>query len=161
MNKESRLFHKNRQMAAMVAKHSVIDASGAIAGRLASLVAKRLLQGETIDLVNAEKAVLSGRPAAIKARYVFKLTVGTRRKGPFYPRLPHLMLKRTVRSMLPYQLPNGRAAYKRLKAHIGVPAELKEKSMEAIESIRKQPALSLTLGEVSRFLGGRFHEVKA
>ncbi|RLI06236.1 50S ribosomal protein L13, partial [Candidatus Bathyarchaeota archaeon] len=41
-------------------KRSVIDASGLILGRMASIVAKRLLEGEQIEIVNAEKAVVSG-----------------------------------------------------------------------------------------------------
>lgn len=159
MNKETRLYHKNRQMAAMVAKESVVDATGAIVGRLASVLAKRLMSGETIYVLNAEKAVISGRPSAIKARYVFKLTVGTRRKGPFFPRVPHRMLKRSVRSMMPYQLPNGRAAYKRLICHIGVPPEFKDRKPEVIEGAVKHVRLSMTLGEVARYLGGRTPEV--
>ncbi|MEM2976009.1 MAG: uL13 family ribosomal protein, partial [Candidatus Bathyarchaeia archaeon] len=40
--------------------HAIIDASGLILGRMASEVAKRLLQGENIMIINAEKAVVSG-----------------------------------------------------------------------------------------------------
>ena len=38
----------------------VIDASECIMGRLASAVAKSLLNGEEIHIVNAENAVISG-----------------------------------------------------------------------------------------------------
>ena len=40
--------------------NTVVDAEGAILGRLASKVAKRLLTGETVDIVNVEKIVISG-----------------------------------------------------------------------------------------------------
>jgi large subunit ribosomal protein L13 len=43
----------------------VIDAEGAILGRLSTNVAKRLLQGETVDVVNVEKIVISGKPESI------------------------------------------------------------------------------------------------
>lgn len=155
MNKERRQFYKTRQMEAQSDKKSLIDATGCVAGRLATVVAKRLLMGETIDIVNAEKAVVSGRPAAVRARYEFKRDVGTRRKGPFLPKAPHLLLKRTVRGMLPYQLPNGRAALKRLKCHPGVPPEFQGKPAEAVDAAKRHVPMSLTLGEVSRFLGSR------
>ena len=39
---------------------TIIDASNLLLGRLASIIAKRLLSGEEIIVVNAEKAVISG-----------------------------------------------------------------------------------------------------
>ena len=39
---------------------AVIDAKGLVLGIMASMTAKRLLQGENIIIVNAEKAVISG-----------------------------------------------------------------------------------------------------
>ena len=44
---------------------TIIDASNLILGRMASVVAKRLLQGENIIVVNAEKAVVSGKKKAV------------------------------------------------------------------------------------------------
>lgn len=134
-------------------KSAVIDASGAVLGRLASHLAKRLLQGETIVVVNAERAFITGHPDAIKARYDFKTTVGTRRKGPFPSRMPHLLFKRTVRGMMPYQRPNGRAALKRLTCHIGTPPELTKQKAERIEDALRPVESGMTLADVSRFLG--------
>ncbi len=55
---------------------TIIDAEGLILGRMASLVAKRLLNGERIEIVNAENAVVSGkRKMFIKERKEF-LEVG-------------------------------------------------------------------------------------
>ncbi|HYA71504.1 MAG TPA: uL13 family ribosomal protein, partial [Thermoplasmata archaeon] len=39
---------------------TVVDASGLVLGRAASHIAKRLLNGETIVVVNAEKSVVTG-----------------------------------------------------------------------------------------------------
>ena len=44
---------------------TVIDAEGLILGRMASVVAKRLLEGERIEIVNAEGR---GRPRGITIR---------------------------------------------------------------------------------------------
>jgi len=136
---------------------TVIDATGASAGRLASHIAKRLLAGEEVHIVNAEKATVSGTREAVMARYNFKRDIGTRRKGPYYPRVPHLMMKRTVRGMLNYQeLPSHRAAYKRLKAHIGVPDEFANATPVVVEKARSTAPRSLTFGEIAHTLGAKF-----
>ncbi len=131
---------------------AIIDATDAPIGRLASIVAKRLLKGEEIFIVNAEKAIITGNKNEIKERYRRKREIGgTKRKGPFFPRMPHLILKRTVRGMLPYQQPKGRKAYKRLKVFIGIPDELKDKEIEKIEF--KKSLNYITLKELSEYLG--------
>src|SRR5437867_2632118 len=43
----------------------VLDATDQVLGRFASIVAKRLLKGEEIDVVNAEKALVTGGRAAL------------------------------------------------------------------------------------------------
>jgi len=131
---------------------AVIDASDAPIGRLATRLAKRLLEGEEINVVNAERAIITGNKDEIKERYLSrKRRGGTKRKGPYFPRLPHLILKRTVRGMLPYQQPKGRKAYKRLKVYIGVPKELEGKEMEKIEY--KKSTNYITLKELSEYMG--------
>ncbi len=133
---------------------TVIDASGHILGRLATNVAKRALDGETVHIVNAEKAILSGSSKkAIQERYEFKRTVGTMRKGPFFPREPHLIVKRTVRGMLKYQTPRGRDAYRRIQAHIGVPKELANESTQVVADAQRDPRVFMTVAELSSRLG--------
>jgi len=136
---------------------TVIDATGASAGRLGTYVAKRLLNGEEVHIVNAEKATISGTLESVMDRYNFKRDVGTTRKGPFYPRVPHLMMKRTVRGMLNYQeLPSHRAAYKRLKCHIGIPEELAGKPIVVEAKAKSNAPRSLTFGEIATRLGAKF-----
>jgi len=140
---------------------TVIDGTGASAGRLASHVAKRLLAGEEVHIVNAERATVSGTKEAVMERYNFKRDIGTRRKGPYYPRVPHLMMKRTVRGMLNYQeLSTHRAAYKRLKCHIGVPDELAGKQAITIEKARSTAPRSMTFGQIATVLGADFGQEK-
>jgi len=86
---------------------TVIDAEGLILGRMASVVAKRLLEGERIEIVNAEGAVVSGkRKQVIKERKEF-LNVGGPKAGPIHYRKPNAIVRRTVRGMLPRRKPGG------------------------------------------------------
>jgi len=132
---------------------AIIDADGAVLGRLCTAVAKRLLKGEEIAVVNSEKAIITGKKVMIKAHYKHEREVGTYRKGPFFPRMPDRMLKRCVRGMIPYQEPHGRTAFKRLRCYIGVPKELQGKPLEKITNAVKHPASYMTLREVAQFLG--------
>ncbi|MCW4050227.1 MAG: 50S ribosomal protein L13 [Candidatus Bathyarchaeota archaeon] len=103
---------------------TVIDGDGLILGRMASIVAKRLLAGEKIEIVNAENIVVSGnRHMILKKEHKF-LEVGGHGKGPIHYRQPHRMVRRTIRGMLPYRKDKGKKAFSRLKVHIGVPEEL-------------------------------------
>jgi len=135
---------------------SIIDAEGAILGRMCTNVAKRLLDGEQIAIVNSEKAIITGKKSAIKKRYKQKRDVGTYRKGPFFPRMPDRLVKRSVRGMIPYQTPHGRTAYKKLKCYIGVPKEFEGKSFEKIDDAKKQPVEYMTVDELSKLLGVNF-----
>jgi len=128
----------------------IIDATGATLGRLSANTAKRLLNGEEVAIVNSEKAIISGKKRMIKERYMQKREVGTYRKGPFFPRMPDMIVKRTIRGMIPYQTPHGRAAFKRLKCYIGVPKEFEGKKIEVIKEAEKQPVDFITVEELSR-----------
>ena len=134
---------------------AIVDAQGAILGRLCTAIAKRLLKGEEIAVINAEKAIVSGKKAMIKAHYKHEREVGTYRKGPFYPRMPDQIVKRTVRGMIPYQEPHGRAAFKRLKCYIGVPKEFTGQSFEKVTTAEKHPADYMTIQEIAQFLGAK------
>ena len=134
---------------------TIIDASGAVLGRLSTFTAKRLLKGEEIAVVNSEKAIISGRKSSIKNRYKVKRDVGTYRKGPFFPRMPDQIVKRTIRGMIPYQTPHGRTAFKRLKCYIGIPKELEGKKFESIKDAEKLPVDYVTIEELSKSLGAK------
>ena len=131
----------------------IIDASGATLGRLSTNAAKRLIKGEEIAVINSEKAIISGKKSQIKKNYKQKRDVGTYRKGPFFPRMPDQLVKRTIRGMIPYQTPHGRAAFKRLKCYIGLPKEYEGKKAEKIKEAEKQPVNYMTIEELSRYLG--------
>jgi large subunit ribosomal protein L13 len=134
---------------------TVIDATGLILGRMASIVAKRLLLGENIIIVNAEKSTLSGkRLSRIKEAREF-LEVGHPGKGPFHPRRPDRIVHRTIRGMLPRRIPKGQQALKRLRVYLGVPDELKNMKMETLPqaSAAKLKGPYFTLGEFAKEIG--------
>ncbi len=133
----------------------LIDASGLILGRIASDVAKRLLQGESIIIVNAEKAVISGRRHTIVKNAKTFLEVGHPRKGPYHRRRPDRILRRTVRGMLPRKKPKGQAAYRRIKVYLGVPEELKGEETQTIIDAKaeKLKCPYVTLGELAKEIG--------
>ena len=136
----------------------IIDASGCIMGRLASSVAKSLLNGEEVHIINAENAVISGSKDMVFGEYISKRNLNHPRKGPYYPRMPHLMLKRAVRGMIPYQKPKGREAFKRLKVDVGTPLALQKEKAETIENAKMNDSTKyIRLGDVSKNLGAKFN----
>ena len=139
---------------------TVIDANGLIMGRLASTVAKQLLSGDDeIYIVNAEKAVISGSRATTLKDYRETRERGATEFGPYFPKRPDRILKRTVRGMLPYKRAKGRDAMSRLKVYVGVPSELKGAETITIADADMRLLSSskyIELGEVSQKLGSKF-----
>ncbi|MGD9131585.1 MAG: 50S ribosomal protein L13 [Candidatus Bathyarchaeota archaeon] len=133
----------------------IIDAKGLILGRMSSIVAKRLLQGEFITVLNAEKAAISGKRLQIVKEAKTFLEVGHPRKGPLHPRRPDRIVRRTVRGMLPYRKPKGKQAYKRLKVYLGAPKEFDGKEIQTIldASAEKLKSPYITVGELAKEIG--------
>jgi large subunit ribosomal protein L13 len=101
-----------------------IDATGHIAGRLCSRVASEILRGKRIVVLNAEKAVLSGKRDTVIAEWKQRLELGSKVNpiyGPLHPRRPDNIMWRMVRGMVPKTKPKGTLGLKRLRVYIGVP----------------------------------------
>jgi large subunit ribosomal protein L13 len=135
----------------------IYDAENQIVGRLATVIAKELLKGEKVVVVNAEKAVLSGDPKFKKEFYLQRIQRGDPKHGPFFPRQPDGIFRRAVRGMLPWHKPKGREAFKRLKVYIGVPEEFKNKKFEKVADAdaSKLKCKYITLGELSLEIDGK------
>jgi len=133
----------------------IIDATGLILGRMASTIAKQLLQGETVIVVNAEKTAISGKRLSILKEKKNFLEVGHFRKGPYHPRRPDQIVRRTIRGMLPRKKPKGQQAYKRLKVFLQLPEELKGKEMQTIPeaSVENLKCPYITVGELAKEIG--------
>lgn len=139
----------------------IIDGEGLILGRLASIVSKKLLDGEEITILNAEKIIISGTKDWAYAKYKQRIDRASisnpRRMGPKYPRRPDDIFRRTVRGMLPYKQAKGRDAYKSLKVYLGVPQEFEGQEMVQVEeAVPKNVAKSVELGKLSHLLGAKF-----
>ena len=135
----------------------IYDAENQILGRLSSVVAKDLLKGENIFVVNAEKAVLSGNPKKKIESYFAKIHRGDPIHGPFFPKQSNEIFRRTVRGMLPWDKTRGRDAYRRLKVFAGVPEEFKNKNFEKVKNANAEKLKTrfMTLGEISKAVGGK------
>ncbi len=101
-----------------------VDATGQVAGRMCSMVASEILRGKRIVVLNAEKAVLSGKRDTIIAAWKQRLELGSKVNpiyGPLHPRRPDNIVWRMVRGMVPKTKPKGTLGLKRLRVYIGVP----------------------------------------
>lgn len=136
---------------------TVIDASGLVLGRAASVIAKRLLKGEHIIIVNAERSVVTGNRANVISFYTANRARGSVRSGPHFPRYPDRIFRRTVRGMVPHLKSRGKEALDRLDVFIGVPPNLTGVARQTIDLAKARPALRppLTLEEITRLLGAR------
>lgn len=133
----------------------IINADSLILGRMATVVAKRLLRGQDITILNAEKAVISGKRLSKVKEAKGKLQIGHPRKGPYYAKRPDRYVKRSIRGMLPRKKPKGLAAYRRLKVFIGVPEAFRDKDMTSISTAKaeKLKCPYLTVGELVQEIG--------
>jgi len=134
---------------------AVINAEGLILGRMASKVAKKLLNGENVIIVNAEKSVLSGKKKSKVAEAKQFLEVGAPKRGPFHYRRPDRIMRKTVRGMLPIKQPKGKTAYKKLKVFMGVPEDLKDQKMDTFAEAQatKLKGPHFTLAELAKEVG--------
>jgi large subunit ribosomal protein L13 len=133
----------------------VYNADNQILGRLSTCVAKDLLKGEQVHIVNCEKARISGNPEVTKNKYLHRRQRGDRDHGPFFPRTPHGIVRRTVKGMLPFKIRKGQKALRKLKVHTGIPKELsKQKFIQPENSNADRLTVkSISIEELSLWLG--------
>ncbi len=137
---------------------TVIDGRNAVLGRLGSVVAERIMNGEEIVIVNSEAIVVTGERDMIFADYKARVDRGdtTKRKGPFYPRRADLLFKRSVRGMIPWTTTSGRDAFRRLHVFVGTPKQFEEVDKEKVDfAMKKVTGKYTTLGAISKFLGSK------
>ena len=131
-----------------------IDASGAVVGRLCARVAKLLLANQQVEIINADKAVMAGSLSAAKEHYLSRRGQKNKRTpedSPVWPRVPHLLLRRIVRGMLPHKSRRGRDAYHLLKVTQGMPEGAKATTIKEASSSSKHGMF--TLSELGESLG--------
>ena len=134
----------------------IINAENLILGRMAAFVAKKLLEGEEVIIVNAEKAVITGNKEYIFRKYkqrIDRADIANPRKGPHFPRAPEGIVKRAVRGMLPYKKDKGRKALKNLRVFRGTPEKYKKADDVHLDNILERTSRYVNVGEISQFLG--------
>ncbi|WP_018258369.1 50S ribosomal protein L13 [Halomicrobium katesii] len=133
----------------------VVDARDCIFGRVASNVAQRALDGETIAVVNAEEAVITGNEDQIMEKFQKRREVGSDR-GPYYPKRPDGIFKRSIRGMLPHKKNRGREALSNIRVYVGNPYEDHDLDAEILEDTsldRLSNIKFVSLGDVSESIG--------
>lgn len=133
----------------------VIDGEKSVLGRLASFAAKKVLQGDEVVVLNAEKVFVIGNRWMILDKYMTMVKRGRSGKfrGPIYLTSPERILKRTIRGMLRYKEGRGRESFKKVKCYEGVPEDYSKSekiSVFRIEGDKK----GMTLKELSNLLRG-------
>jgi large subunit ribosomal protein L13Ae len=145
----------------------VIDGKGHLLGRLASTVAKQLLNGQKIVVVRCEALNISGEFFRAKLKYHAYLRKATRynkNHGPFHFRAPSRVFYKAVRGMIAHKTARGKAALDRLKVFEGVPPPYDTKKRmvvpQALRVLRLKPGRKYcTVGRLSTEFGWSYGEV--
>ena len=105
----------------MIVEYQLIDATNKILGRFCSQVAKKVLLGEYVVIINAKDAIISGTKRNIHESHLAKLNISTATnplKGPFHERRPDTFMRRVIKQMLPRKKFRGKEALKRVHVYI-------------------------------------------
>jgi len=130
----------------------IIDATDQILGRLSSRIAKSLMKGEKIIVINAKKTIITGNPENIIEKFRIKTRRGDPHHGPYYPKTPDRIFKRSVRGMIPYKKSKGRKALERLIVYSSNPQNLKGEQIAKTKNQIKCKYVSLE--EITKKLKG-------
>jgi len=123
----------------------IIDGSGMVMGRLASYVAKQVLQGEEVTIVNCEKIIITGNKTDIKEKFEqSRRRVGTRQIGPKVSKSPEKIFKRAIRGMISDHLRGmGKIAWRRIKCYSKIPKELIQENIIKLEKPNKIKSIEI------------------
>ena len=123
----------------------IIDGTGAVFGRICSFTAKKALEGNEVIIVNSEKTIMTGNKKDTIAKYSsIRKKGGHSQKGPKLSNVPHRILKRAIRGMLPdHRKGQGKETLKRIKCYDGIPEEFKEEKMMKVNAPKKLKFMEL------------------
>lgn len=138
----------------------IIDGNDSILGRLATNIAKKLLEGEEVHLVNAENIVISGTTKSVFLKYLERRNLTNKQdptRAPKWPKMPDMMVKRIIRGMLPIKKTRGREAFKKLRVYIGNPGYENPITIEQASTKKDNKNLKkfTTVKEVCKLIGWR------
>lgn len=117
----------------------IIDGKDVVLGRLASFVAKELLKGEEVAVINCNEIIITGNRKDIERNFKEKRSrFGSSQKGPKHHKTSEKIVKRTIRGMLPdHRMGRGKEAFKRVRCYTGLPKELEGKEITKFETGKK------------------------
>ena len=123
----------------------IIDGNGAVFGRICSFTAKKALEGNEVIIINSEKTIMTGNKKDTIAKYSsVRKKGGHSQKGPKLSNVPHRILKRAIRGMLPdHRKGQGKETLKRIKCYDGMPEEFKEEKMMKVNAPKKLKFMEL------------------
>jgi len=130
----------------------VVDARDCILGRVASQVAERSLDGESVAVVNAEQAVITGGEDDIMSTFRKRAAVGSD-SGPATVKRPDRIFKRSIRGMLPHKSDRGREAFSNVRVYVDNPFDEDGEVLEGTSLDRLSNIKFLQLSEISEQLG--------
>ena len=135
-----------------------VDATNQIAGRLSSKVAKLLITGQKVVVVNAEKSLISGSRISVVRQWQERLELTSHVNpiyGPIHPRRPDNILRRMVRGMVPRKKAKGVMAMKRLRVYIGLPEGVDQKKLTQFKDAAAPRPIPVyvTMKELAKTLG--------
>ena len=136
----------------------IIDATNLVMGRIAAFAAKKAIVGEKVDIINCEKAIVTGSRRFLVGRYFQQRDRGEYFSRPIVPRKSNMLLKHVIKGVLPKKQEKGIEALARIKCYIGVPKEFEGKKTEnptkaGVEKL--ETTKYITLQELSFGLGAR------
>ena len=127
----------------------VIDAKNAVLGRLASFAAKQALMRKKVIILNCAEAIVTGRRGSVIKEYRdIRKKGGSSLMGPFFPKNPERIVKRTIRGMLSYKQGRGEAALERIICYNHVPE--KYQNAKKILAGKEKKTNTTKLGDLSR-----------
>ena len=141
-----------------IKKTIVIDGTNHLLGRLGSKVAKMLIEGNRVVVINSEKILLSGNRKSVMGEYLSRLEISSRVNpiyGPFHPKRPETIVSKAIRGMLPMRKSKGTLAFKRLRVYFSVPTEFEKSEKITFQEAMANKPLSyyVKVGEISKLLG--------
>eukprot|EP00747_Dinoflagellata_sp_TGD_P161551 gnl/TRDRNA2_/TRDRNA2_178116_c1_seq1.p2 gnl/TRDRNA2_/TRDRNA2_178116_c1~~gnl/TRDRNA2_/TRDRNA2_178116_c1_seq1.p2 ORF type:complete len:222 (-),score=57.93 gnl/TRDRNA2_/TRDRNA2_178116_c1_seq1:106-711(-) len=145
----------------------VIDCRGHLLGRLSSVIAKELLNGQHVVCVRTEDINISGSLFRNKLKFAEfrkKRMNSNPKQGPLHYRAPSKILWRCIRGMVPHKTQRGSAAMERLKSFEGIPHPYDRKKRmvipAALKVLRLRPHRRFCrLGQLSKENGWKHTEL--
>jgi len=129
----------------------IIDAEDTVVGRMATYAAKQALMGNKISVLNAEKAIVTGKKKVLQEVMLTKKNKGgSAQKGPYISRSPEKIVKRSIRGMLPWKKTRGKEAFKLIKCYVGIPEKFA--SREKVSIKRRLSPPYLTVAQISKLM---------